>query len=111
MSIQADTPHYLETGAGQPIWLTAPKAKRYVMRQLLAMRRLLRKPLTVVAGVLLSGAAAKAGYGGWGAGLILASFPFYLSVVATAMLTHRLGSMVVDMQARYPLRSPVDHPR
>jgi hypothetical protein len=71
------------------------------MRQLLALRRFLRQPVTIVTGVLLSGAAAKVGYGGWGAGLILASFPFYLSVVTTAILTHRLGSLVERMQARY----------
>jgi hypothetical protein len=59
------------------------------MRQLLAVRRLLRQPLTMVAGVLISGAAAKLGYGGWRAGLMLASLSIYLSVVATAILTHR----------------------
>ncbi len=71
------------------------------MRQLLAVRRFLRQPLTMVAGVLVSGAAAKLGYGGWGAGLMLASLPVYLSVVATAILTHRLGSLVESMQERH----------
>lgn len=84
-----------------------PQVKQQLMLQIIALRRSMQKPVMTVVGVLVAGGAAKTGYGGWVAGLILTSVSLSFSVTATAMLTRSLGAWVARMQRYEGLISTV----
>ncbi len=69
-----------------------------LIRQLMRLRRFLQHPLMTVGGMLIAGGAAKTGYGGLAAGVVLTSILVDFSALATAMLTRRLQAWITCMQ-------------